>query len=62
MKYLKETTDWRGSGINVPNHVYIFDKKDRWVGYITDSGWRYEFSEPFYFSKKGRTFKEVKYG
>jgi hypothetical protein len=59
LSYWVETTDYSKVGYKVPETIYIFDKT-KWMGYITSSGWRYDFSQPFYFSKKGRTFKKVK--
>jgi len=61
MKYLKETTDWSDAQARIPNHTYIFDGSSC-VGYIKEGTTKeIMFNKPSrIFSKKGRTFKEVK--
>jgi len=62
MKYLQETTDWSNCEVRIPNHIYIFDGSSC-VGYIKEGTKdKIMFSKPSrIFSKKGRTFKEVKH-
>lgn len=60
MKYLKETTKY-DVDYRVPLHTYAFEN-GKCVGYIPEgSNVLRTFSKPsVQFSKKGRTFKEVK--
>lgn len=60
--YLQETTDWSHLEYKVPNHVYIVDKKTKWlVGYIPNgSSVEHFFKHPMKtFSKKERNFKDI---
>jgi hypothetical protein len=60
MKYLKETTVY-AVDYRVPMHTYIMDGT-KCVGYIKEgTDEKMMFSKPsVHFSKKGRTFKEIK--
>jgi len=60
MKYLKETTVW-DTDVRIPNHTYIFDGSSC-VGYIKEgTSEKIMFKKPARgFSKRYRTFKEVK--
>jgi len=60
MIYLKETTVW-DTDYHVPNHTYMFDK-GKCVGYIKEGTTdKIMFKKPsVQFSKRYRTFKEVK--
>jgi hypothetical protein len=62
-KYYKETTNYTDTDYEVPLHTYIFDNS-KCVGYIkAGTNERIFFKKPsVHFNKRGRTFKEVKYG
>ena len=56
MKAFKETTNW-----NFANHIY-FLHDSRLVAYVKEgTDTMHVFSKPLNFSRKGRTFREVKY-
>ena len=62
LTYLKEITDWRDCGCNIPNHTYIFNEKKLNVGYIkTGTRKQIFYGKPSkLFSKSRRKFDQLK--